>query len=300
MFDNLLCQLYLQHICVLLFVVNFASSYFTATNEYRFDELQIYGNAHLAVLTNPVNSKAIIDFKNMIGDRTGAVHVGINQELDLKRDKIDLPFNVHVYPEGLLGLAPDTYVQDINIFLNGTLAHIENLTLYQNGNLWLYQNGKTKDVDAGSYEFLNVHVKTGGYIHMITDPVSERGIYFSTSTAHIDGGGLIRGTHMTFECENITIDSGGSMNADGLGYRITDINTDDLGLYGPINPGKGLAPKSGAGHGGSGGRGEGICFFFCHVQTWVRGHLKIESSVHRSVWMFFLFLCPSKTLYCMN
>jgi hypothetical protein len=254
----------------LIYVTNlkylFESTCFTATNEYKFDELQIFGNAHLAVLTEPVDSHATIYFQNMIGDRTGAIHVGKNQELDLKRDKIDIPFNVHVYPDGLLGLAPDTYVQDINIFLNGTLAHIENLTLYQNGNLWLYQMGKTKDLDAGSYEFQNIHVKTGGYIHMITDPVDERGILFSTITTHIDGGGLIRGTHITFECENITIDAGGSMNADGLGYRITDTNTDDdLGLYGPINPGRGLAPKSGAGHGGSGGRGEGTLYIYIDI-----------------------------------
>ena len=40
----------------------------------------------------------------MIGDRTGAIHVGENQVMDLKRPKIDLPFNVHVYPDGFLGL----------------------------------------------------------------------------------------------------------------------------------------------------------------------------------------------------
>lgn len=206
----------------------------------------------------------------MIGDRTGAIHVGANQVMDLRREHIDLPFNVHVYPNGFLGLAPDTYIQDIEIFLNGTLAHIENLTLHHDGNLWLYQEGKTSSLQDGYYEFQFVHVKTGGYIHMTTDPVTQHGIHFKTISTHIDGGGLIRGTHLYFESTNITIDSGGSLNADELGYRWND--TTSTGLFGDVNPGKGhtgaltaittssngIYTASGAGHGGSGGRGEGM------------------------------------------
>jgi hypothetical protein len=202
----------------------------------------------------------------MIGDRTGAIHVGANQIMDLKRHKIDLPFNVHVYPDGFLGLATDTYVQDIDIFLNGTLAYVDNLTLHHDGNLWLYKKGKTNSLQDSYYEFKFVHVKTGGYIHMITDPVVEKGIHFKTISTHIDGGGLIRGTHLYFESTNITIDNGGHLNADNLGYRLSDSNTLDYGIYGQINPGRGytgsnLGTASGAGHGGSGGRGEGISRF---------------------------------------
>ena len=198
----------------------------------------------------------------MIGDRTGAIHVGENQVMDLKRPKIDLPFNVHVYPDGFLGLAPDTYIQDIEIFLNGTLAYIENLTLHHDGNLWLYQEGQTNSLQSGYYNFQFVHVKTGGYMHMITDPVTEHGIHLDTISTHIDGGGLIRGTHLYFGSQNITIDAGGSLNADELGYRITDTNINQLGLYGDINPGlgySGAVSASGGGHGGSGARGEGMC-----------------------------------------
>jgi len=231
---------------------------FSVTNEFTFDELQIFGNAHLAVLTEPVGEAATIHFENMIGDRTGAVHVGAGQTLDLERPKIDLPFNVHVYPEGFLGLAPDTYVEDIEIFLNGTLAHIQNLTLHRDGNLWLYQEGRTEGLEAGYYNFQFVHVKTGGYIHMITDPVTDHGINFETISTHIDGGGLVRGTHLYFHSTNITIDNGGTLNADYLGFRVTD--TGATGFYGQINPGlghTGTESASGAGHGGSGARGEG-------------------------------------------
>ncbi|KAL4226615.1 hypothetical protein ACF0H5_014598 [Mactra antiquata] len=232
----------------------------TETDEYYFDELQIYGNAHLAVLTDPVDSMATIYFQNMIGDRTGAVHVGSNQVMDLQRDKIDLPFNVHVYPNGFLGLAPDTYIQDIDIFLNGTLAYIENLTLHHDGNLWLYYLGKTDGQEVRTYVFDFVHVKTGGYLHMITDPVEEAGIILRTTGTHVDGGGLIRGTYLYFNSVNITVDAGGSINADGLGYRASDENNGLEGTHGLINPGRGyegIFSASGGGHGGSGGRGEG-------------------------------------------
>lgn len=209
----------------------------------------------------------------MIGDRTGAVHVGTNQVMDLKREQIDLPFNVHVYPDGFLGLAPDTYVQDIDIFLNGTLAYIENLTLHHNGNLWLYHYGKTDGQVQHSFEFQFVHVKTGGYIHMITDPVEEEGQTLRTISTHVDGGGLIRGTYIKFISTNITIDAGGNINANKLGYRVTDENNGLEGMHGIINPGRGyegILSSSGAGHGGSGGRGEGtvlksFSYLFCSL-----------------------------------
>lgn len=90
---------------------------------YKFEELQIYGGAHLAILTEPHNRSASIFFSNMIGDRSGTVHVGYNQTMDLTRETIDLPFSVHVYRGGYLGLAPVTTVSiplvaiQINVFL---------------------------------------------------------------------------------------------------------------------------------------------------------------------------------------
>ena len=215
----------------------------------------------------------------MIGDRTGAVHVGAGQTMDLERPKIDLPFNVHVYPGGNLGLAPDTYVQDVEIFLNGTLAHVQNLTLHRDGNLWLYQEGRAEGLEAGNYNFQFVHVKTGGYIHMITDPVTDHGINFETISTHIDGGGLIRGTHLFFRSTNITIDAGGSLNADFLGYRHTDIDTSIWGKYGQINPGLGYTgtlSASGGCHGGSGGRGDGKRrLSFLHIFVKIPGIISI-------------------------
>ena len=228
-----------------------------ASYRYEFNELQIYGRAHLAIESE--GDKADIFFHNMIGDRTGAIHVGPNQVMDLERPKIDVPFHVHVYNEGFLGMAPDTNVHGVSIFLNGTLAHIENLTLHHGGNLWLYNDGRTESNPASNYEFQWVHVKDQGYLHMITDPVWEKGIHFNAIKLHIDGGGLVRGTHLYFHAENISIDSGGTLSADELGYSIEHKDTSAYGLFGQINPGlgfTGLETGSGAGHGGSGGLGE--------------------------------------------
>ena len=225
---------------------------------YEFNEFQIYGMAHLSIDSDGDN--ATLFFHNMIGDRSGAVHVGPRQVMDLERPKIDLPFHAHVYTDGYLGMAPDTNIHGVNIFLNGTLAHINNLTLHHGGKLWLFKNGRTENEAASHYVFDWVHVKDQGYIHMITDPVSEEGIHFTTIGLHIDGGGLVRGTHLYLHSVNISVDAGGVLSADELGYSTVHTDTSAYGIYGQINPGLGATETktgSGAGHGGSGGRGNG-------------------------------------------
>ena len=207
------------------------------------------------MLTEPTGAPASLAFDNMIGDRTGAVHVGPNQTMDLERHQIDLPFSVHVYQEGYLGLAPDTVIHNVDIFLNGTLANVRNLTIHHGGTLWLFRDGRTEAEAASSYEFEVVHVKAGGFLHMITDPVREGGINFRTVWFKIDGGGLARGTHFYVHTTNMSVDASGVLSADGLGYEPAD--GEDRGVNGPVNPGQGRSNGrvgSGAGHGGSGGR----------------------------------------------
>lgn len=218
------------------------------------------------MLTSPLNSAASLVFDNMIGDRTGALHIGSNQTMDLYRQKIDLPFSVHVYNGGFLGLAPDTIIHNVEIFLNGTLANVDNLTIHRGGKLWLNRDGHTEGLDYSTYGFEFVHVKTNGYLHMISDPVREPNISFDVTKLTIDGGGLVRGTYMYIHALNISIDAGGILSADGLGYEVSDGPPKDVfgypnrGLHGIINEGRGYTGTrsgSGAGHGGSGGRGDG-------------------------------------------
>ena len=236
-------------------------------NAYYFHELQIYGGAQLAVETDPPESPATLYFEHMIGDRSGAIHVGPQQEMDLERNHIDLPFSVHLYDGGVIGLAPDTVVHNVDFFLNGTLAHVANLTIQRGGKVWLGPRGHTENMDISSYDFYRVHVQNDGYLHMISNPVTEAGIVFNTTNLHIDGGGLVKGSHVYVWSHNITVDAGGVLSADGLGYCMEDGEpyeadgvTYRTGSHGIINPGLGTADAgraSGAGHGGSGGRGKG-------------------------------------------
>ena len=132
--------------------------------DFHFEELQIYGGAHLAILTEPAGKSASLFFKHMIGDRSGVVHVGLNQVMNLRRDEIDLPFSVHVYAGAFLGLAPYTEVHGVTLYLSGELAHVENMTLHHGGALWMYHGGRTVNQSNSTYRFaqsLRIELETG-------------------------------------------------------------------------------------------------------------------------------------------
>lgn len=155
---------------------------------FHFEELQIYGNAHLAVMppivtsssdTYTIQDQFIVDssvstytqthvynitlhFKYMIGDRTGTVHVAEDQDMDLERTEIDLPFNAYVYYGGHLGLAPDTYVHGRIILL---------ITVSLSTDRFIVGNSLQKiNAKVCYYFFLNLSVTlpvvTGVDIHM--------------------------------------------------------------------------------------------------------------------------------------
>jgi hypothetical protein len=68
--------------------------------DFQFEELQIYGNAHIAFLPKPFDHGVKLHFQHMIGDRTGFVHIGNHQVMDLRRNFIDTPFSTYVYDGG--------------------------------------------------------------------------------------------------------------------------------------------------------------------------------------------------------
>ena len=219
-------------------------------------------------MTESVEDSASFYFKNMIGDRTGTLHIGPNQVMDLLRPQIDLPFNVMVYEDGILGLANDTVVHGVTISLEGTLTYVENLTLHHGGRLELRRGGRT-DVSSpiGHYQFDTIHIQNDGYIYAMSDPIADPGMEFYLRMLQVDGGGVFEGTHLYIEAENVTIDAGGSLTADGHGYSVEDgdsmfVNdTYRMGYHGIINYGQGFSSgsnsgSSGAGHGGSGGHGQ--------------------------------------------
>ena len=109
------------------------------------DELQIYGNAHLAVLPEPFESGASLYFLHMIGDRSGVIHVGQYQQMDLDREELDTPFSTYVYEGGYLGLGARTELHGVFVDIKGTVDHIHHLTMVNSGRMYFYQTGSTND-----------------------------------------------------------------------------------------------------------------------------------------------------------
>ena len=253
-----------------------------SNNKFLFEELQIYDNAHMAILTPnetkdaigmvsgsnnellkvpmEVVSAPILHFLYMIGDRTGAVHLDNRQEMDLERDDIDLPFSVYVYQGAHLGLAPRTVVHGVEIYNAGALSHIQNLTLHHGGYIWLQHGGHTAGEPESHYQFQTVRVQDSAWVNAVTDPITEPGITFITDEFFIEGGGRMQGTRITIISINITIDSAGLLSTDGTGYEWHHDNETHGrdSLHGSVNPGKPpdtYGIRAGGSHGGTGGRG---------------------------------------------
>ena len=249
---------------------------------YEFEELQIYGNGHLAVMpptvanvdtgnddntglegVNKADYDVIIFFKYMIGDRTGTVHVADGQAMDLltdmQREEMDLPFNTYTYYGSYLGLAPITFVHGVEMHLAGYLANVNNITLRLGGYLWLKHGGHTTHEPESKYKFDYIKIQDDSVLNATTDPIAEEGITFFIDGLTIEGGGVMHGTYVTVNAQNVTIDAGGHLSANGLGYRYEHSDTDhgSSSVHGTVNPG---APDAtygagaGAGHGGSGGK----------------------------------------------
>ena len=231
---------------------------FSGDQNYHFEELQIYGGAQLAILTEPHNRSASIFFRNMIGDRSGTIHVGYNQTLDLIRPSIDLPFNVRVYRGGFLGLAPSTEIHGVEIHVDGVISYIKNLTLHHGGLLSLNEDSRTgNEAVINDFKFEFIRVQFEGVIKMISSPVSHSGMNLTVRVLHIEGGGKVEGSDLRILAENISINTEGILTVSGHGYKQSDGT--GQGVHGKINrglgPGNGVA-ASGGGHGGTGGRGK--------------------------------------------
>lgn len=224
-------------------------------NEYQFDLFYIDGHAHVAFLAD-AGERVTINFKTFVGDRTGVVHVGPDQVLNLTRAYVDLPFSQWVYPGGEAHLAPVVTVRDVFVQVWGSLHLVRNLTVQNRGVVWCAPDGYTDAQPNSTFAFQNIEVEGGGQLRMETHVTRDDGMVLRVDQVmHIEGGGVITGSNMTVRALNITIDDGGRLSADELGHHITDPTT---GQNGPVNPGMGFSSTrgaSGAGHGGSGGHG---------------------------------------------
>lgn len=91
----------------------------------------------------PTN-ETTLHFRYFLGDRSGVVHVADEQVMDLKRPEIDLPFGVNVYHGGYAGFAPITIIHGVEIWTQGVIDHMKNVTIRRNGIATLEYLGNTE------------------------------------------------------------------------------------------------------------------------------------------------------------
>ena len=188
-------------------------------HSYQFDELQIYGNAHLAVLPKPFIEGASLHFLYMIGDRSGFVHVGPYLVMDLRRDVIDTPFSSYVYDGGYLGLAPDTELQEVFIQVEGSLDHIINLTLVHGAQLRLFPTGSTNRLPRLDFIINGTTVIMARSSINASEPFAHSdqfNIRFGAVT--VEGGGRISGKNMKITADSLTVDDGGYIEVNDGGH----------------------------------------------------------------------------------
>ena len=176
--------------------------------------------------------------------------------MDLERAEIDLPFNVRVYEGGFIGLAPITYVHDVHIWLHSEMDHVENITIRRNGSLQLFEHAHTSDSHGDNFvEFNVMRIQDDGYVEADTSAVhaTHRDMHFNISSLYVEGGGQLMGTSLFIDAGYIKVDNGGYIHSNGYGYCFSESGDD-------INVGRGTydgSGSSGAGHGGTSGRGAG-------------------------------------------
>ncbi len=204
-------------------VITDPSHYFAKDLNYHFEELQLNGDAHLAFLSQSSNKNVSIFFRHMIGDRSGTLHVGANQSMDLNREEIDLPFTVRVYKRGHVGLAPMTFVHGVKIYNHGLITRMRNITLHHAGEIYFYEESRAGNSSLpNDYVFDTVRVQAGGLVTFTSSPVSHSGMNLTTKTLYIEGGGKLLANDVRVLSEHVIVDSGGHFSADGLGYKISD------------------------------------------------------------------------------
>lgn len=204
-------------------VITNAKHVFAKDLNYHFEELQLRDDAHLAFHSADANAKVSLYFRHMIGDRSGTLHIGGNQSLDLNRDEIDLPFNARVYKNGHLGLAPMTFVHGIKIYNHGLITRTKNITLHHVGEIYFYEGSRVGNASLpDDYSFDTIRLQAGGLVKFISSPVSHAGMNLTTKTTYIEGGGRLIANDIRVISKRVVIDSGGHFSSDGLGYKLSD------------------------------------------------------------------------------
>ena len=228
------------------------------SQRFHFEELQIYGGAHVAITSsNITNRSTSLFFSFMIGDRSGTVHVGDRQSMDLRRAFVDFPSNARVYRGGFLGLATVTEINKVSLHLAGTLAHVQNLTLLNGGSLYQYGTGSTRGEPERSMQFNEtIRIMADSRILSNNSRADPRGYALKCRVLLVEGGALIKSYNLRIKVVNLTVDDGATISVNDGGHPA---------MKGPGSVSTKSWRASGAGHGGTGGRPRCSGYKTCRV-----------------------------------
>eukprot|EP00730_Choanoeca_flexa_P008417 TRINITY_DN12484_c2_g3_i1.p2 TRINITY_DN12484_c2_g3~~TRINITY_DN12484_c2_g3_i1.p2 ORF type:complete len:420 (-),score=73.88 TRINITY_DN12484_c2_g3_i1:3364-4623(-) len=201
------------------------------TTEYVFEELDIRGNAHVAVLpglhgtdTHPHS----VDAKAINGDRTGRLHIARNQTVSIDSSDIYFPVSVYLYETGYLNMPGHgrTNLREVFFEINGTFGRSSDITVDVDGRLHLTSRGNSPGLRQGAYKFDHLRIKPHGLFRVdahinYTDVESTIVPEVESELLFIHAGGNILANWLHLKGKNVEIDKFGEISADFGGYPMT-------------------------------------------------------------------------------
>ncbi|XP_060557569.1 uncharacterized protein LOC132717977, partial [Ruditapes philippinarum] len=223
--------------------------------QFTFSEVILKGQSHLAFMPrHDYTDGVLVDVGNVIGDKTGFLHVGYNQEVSINKTAYDVPFNTHVYETGHVTYPPRTFFYKTKLVSSGKVSGMEDLYVFKGGLVSIDTSGSiATSHTSAKVSMKSLHVQEAGTFEMKSYTSLDSFNMDATNISIYGGGHFKVNTALKMTVHHLlAVYSGGKLDLSGAGFLSDSVN------HGPA-PGIGSASGgSGGGHGGSGGRGSGL------------------------------------------
>lgn len=192
-------------------------------NNYHFDELVLSDGSHL-VLESSLNFQTVtvgklrgFTNKDINSEITGYLHVGTQQNVEIRKSDDILPVHVHVYEGGNLGLPSNIEIKKTTFICDGQLKGIKKLTVSDTTMNFGMNSGSIIRgiVSPRRFVFERVTVKAKGKI--IFKNV-EFGNVLETNEVLIMAKGLIQARNLTVKSDVMVLNETGKFTVDGQGF----------------------------------------------------------------------------------
>jgi hypothetical protein len=85
--------------------------------------VHIHGSAQLAIYPrNSLTSKVTLRAGRLYGDKSGYLHVGYNQDFQIKVTDPDIPFGLRVYENGSIDMPRRAFLQQVSVKSSGKVG----------------------------------------------------------------------------------------------------------------------------------------------------------------------------------